>query len=256
MISYYLIDPTGNITLLVDSPCGAGQRVKIARELMKAEPSAEQVGFIGGNRLDMAGGEFCGNATLSAASVYCLKNGIDEAKLEMSVSGAENPVSVDIVKKSEGVYGGRVEMPSPEKIENIIIPFSSGEITATIVKFKGISHIIIEGSADRAECERIIPLLCKKSGADCLGMMFIEGGRLTPLVYAPIPGTLVWESSCASGTTAAGIYLASKNSGFFKGEFDEPGGKLGIEVSPGNAPVLTGSAVIKSHREIPLDCGE
>ena len=40
-LSYYYINPTGNITLLVDSPVRAQDRGDIARRLMKAEPKAE-----------------------------------------------------------------------------------------------------------------------------------------------------------------------------------------------------------------------
>ena len=76
---YCLLDPTGNITILAGLPVGPEQRNDlpgIAASLMEKEPSAEQVGFLGpgdGNcdlSLTMAGGEFCGNATMSAAAVF------------------------------------------------------------------------------------------------------------------------------------------------------------------------------------------
>ena len=66
-------DPAGNITLFVLDPVPAGDRAGLAARLM-AGSDAEQVGFVcppvmGGGcagRMEMAGGEFCGNATRAA----------------------------------------------------------------------------------------------------------------------------------------------------------------------------------------------
>ena len=101
--SYYYADPTGNITLLAPLSSEYADKAKEAAKLMKLEPSAEQVGFLGGSRedydisLQMAGGEFCGNAALSAAAVFCLNAGGNsnrEKTIRVSVSGAADPVSV------------------------------------------------------------------------------------------------------------------------------------------------------------------
>ena len=250
MISYYYINPTGNITLLVDSPVPPGERVKTAEKLMLAEPGAEQVGFIDGKRLNMAGGEFCGNATLSAAAVYCLKNKLDTAQVDMNVSGANGPVRVTIRKTDENVYSGEVEMPEAQSIAEIELALGGRTITAPIVNFGSISHIILTQKAEKTECEREIVRLCRKFCPGGLGFMLVEGEKLTPLVYVPEPETLVWESSCASGTTATGIYFASLNGGSFSGSFTEPGGTLGITVSPDVPPVLSGRAEIKSIKQI------
>ena len=250
MISYYYVDPTGNITLLVDSPVPPDKRAKTAEKLMLAEPGAEQVGFIDGKNLNMAGGEFCGNATLSAAAVYCLKNGLEKAETDMTVSGAKNPVKVRIEKTGESTYSGEVEMPGAQSIGETELKLGGKRITAPLIDFGSISHIILTEKADRAECEREIVRACRELGAGALGLMLVDGEKLTPLVYVPEPETLVWESSCASGTTAAGIYFASLNGGSFSGSFTEPGGTLGITVSPNVPPVLSGRAEIKSIKQI------
>ncbi len=234
IINYYRLDPTENITLLVETPVPPGMRKKIAAKLMRAEPGAEQVGFVEGKTLNMAGGEFCGNATLSAAAVYCLDNGLDRAELDFNVSGTEKPVRVSIQKEGEDEYLGTVEMPSPVDIKEIDFTVGNETVTAPLIDFGGISHIILTGKTGIEECEKILPPLCQKLGADCLGIMLVDGEKLTPLVYVPSPETLVRESSCASGTAAAGIYFALKNGGSFSGEFTEPGGKLKIEVRPDN----------------------
>ncbi|MBR3620798.1 MAG: hypothetical protein IKN56_04760 [Clostridia bacterium] len=250
MISYYYVNPTGNITLLVDSPVPPAERVKIAEKLMRAEPEAEQVGFIDGRNLNMAGGEFCGNATLSAAAVYCLKNNLDSAKVDMTVSGADCPVKVTIQKTDENKYSGEVEMPLPESISETRLNLGGKSVAAPVVNFASISHIILTQKAERAECEREIVRLCRELHAGGLGIMLVEGDKLTPLVYVPEPETLVWESSCASGTTAAGIYFASLDGEAFSGEFTEPGGKLGITVAPGSRPLLKGRAETEGRRNL------
>lgn len=74
-ISYTKIDPAGNITVIVDSFVPREQQSRVASELMKLDNSVEQVGFLEkpddpccAVRLQMMGGEFCGNASLSAAA--------------------------------------------------------------------------------------------------------------------------------------------------------------------------------------------
>ena len=67
--NYYLLNPTGNITLLAekkDEMASLSELPALASSLMELEPSAEQVGFLSSGDADadicltMAGGEFCG----------------------------------------------------------------------------------------------------------------------------------------------------------------------------------------------------
>lgn len=253
---YYLVDPTGNITLLADTPVPAEKRAQTARALMAAEKTAEQTGFIEGKTLNMAGGEFCGNATLSAAAVYCLKNSLSRAELDLTVCGASRPVHVSIEKTGEKEYSGTVDMPEPLEIKNIELIIGGSAVTAPAVDFGGITHIILTEKAGKTDCEESIKRTCASYGAKSLGFIFTDGEKLTPLVYVTEPETLVWESSCASGTAAAGIYFAQKNGGFFSGKFTEPGGELEIRVRPGEngkpMPSLTGKVKIikKNSTEI------
>ena len=56
-----------------------------------------------------------------------------------------------------------------------------------------------------------------------------ETMSLTPLVYVSSPETLFWESSCASGTCAAAVWLSSSTGIYGTYSFSEPGGTLGAE---------------------------
>ena len=73
--------------------------------------------------------------------------------------------------------------------------------------------------------------------------MFVdfEDHRLAPLVYVPEAGTLVWESSCASGTTAVGAYLAKRAGAPVKVPLKQPGGTLTIAVSADGDLLLEGT---------------
>ena len=255
IIDYYRIDPSGNITLLVKTPVPAEKRAETASLLMLAEPGAEQVGFIDDKTLNMAGGEFCGNATLSAAAVYCLERGLEEASIELIVSGAAKPVRTEIKKTGENIYRGCVGMPAPVDTGEIRIETGDGEITAPLIDFGGIKHIILTGKAEKEQCEKAIKEISRDTGADCLGIMLTQEDRLTPLVYVRNPETLVWESSCASGTAAAGVYYALKNGGEFSGEFREPGGTLGVNVRTGGGgePVILLSGTVRTDKKRALD---
>ena len=76
-LKFVKLNPTQNMTLLVESPLRREDYAKVADSIMAYESVyAEQVGFIerpgSGSkavaRLQMAGGEFCGNAAMSLAA--------------------------------------------------------------------------------------------------------------------------------------------------------------------------------------------
>ena len=96
-----ILDPTGNITALAESPVSIEEQPAAARKLMLHHPEVEQVGFVrfappDGNgvsaALRMAGGEFCGNASMSAAALCLLRDPEKEAEeLRIRASGAAQP---------------------------------------------------------------------------------------------------------------------------------------------------------------------
>lgn len=246
-INYYLADPTGNVTILVDSDVSENDRAEIASRLMEVEPQAEQVGFLekGADGTDialsMAGGEFCGNASLSAAAVFCRRSKKDGGVVSVKASGAEAPVEVFIQPQENGEYTGTVRMPLPEEIEDICLEYEGEKAVFPLVRFKGISHIICSGRMEKNFAEKAAEKWCADLGADALGIMQIDLQKKTllPLVYVRKAGTLFWESSCASGTAAAGVYLHRLSGESVRIEFSEPAGKLGVEAGK-NLLNLTG----------------
>ena len=185
---YYLYNPTGNITALVqEGSC---------LDVMQLEPSCEQAANIYEEQgydiaLRMSGGEFCGNACMCAAALAAKKMGIDDGNFTVFVDGT-GPVKTRI-------KGGRgsVEMPKPLEIAEF-----QGY---PMVRFKGIDHLIVNGIPEnKKHWEQRIRQWCSR---EALGIMFLNGSVMTPLVYVKESDTLFWESSCASGTSAVGFLL-------------------------------------------------
>lgn len=242
-MKYTVADPSGNITLLIESPCEPEKRCETALKLMKAVPSAEQAGFIGPGdgecdvTLYMSGGEFCGNAAMSAAALYCrekLKSRPGEtAEVKVRVSGEKDSVSVSVCPAGDEEYDCRITMPAP--IEILQEPYP-------LIRFGGISHIVAEAPAERELAEAELKERCGALGADALGIMFLNEstGELKPLVYVKESGTLFWENSCASGTAAVGAYLAEKSGKKISIDLAQPGGSIRVESEPGRNPVLFG----------------
>lgn len=257
-ILYSLLDPTGNLTILVETPVAVSAQPRVAALLMAQEPMAEQVGFLspGGKGYDlalrMAGGEFCGNAAMSAAALLHLRNFLPDGICRVSVSGAERPVEVEVRGDgSDYACLCRVEMPRPLRI---------GEaFGAPLVEFPGISHQILTVPTSRAAAEAAVKERCAALGAEALGLMLLsrDGASLTPLVYVPGADTLCWESSCASGTAAVGAHFAAKYGAETTLSLREPGGVLRVTAAPDGAIFLAGRARICKMSLLDLpDAGE
>ena len=251
-ITYTLLDPTENRTILVQTPVAEELQPDVAARLMELEPEAEQVGFVSKDaecaiRLRMGGGEFCGNAAMCAAVLAAEGTQTD---LTVRVSGAEIPVQVSL-KKQEGYWIGTVEMPQPVGIEQVLLP---GAGTVPVVKFDGISHVILEQPMPRPLAEKCAIEWCELLQADALGLMFLDRrtGRMTPLVYVPAAGTLCWEHSCASGTTAVGAYLAEETKPL-TASLRQPGGNLTATADASGNLKLTGTVRILKTAEAEID---
>ena len=118
-IPYVLMDPTGNRTILAEGDVPEARQPAAASRLMELEPSAEQVGFLsrsGGLALRMAGGEFCGNAAMCAAVLHGIRSGLDQGRVSVAVSGAEEPVTVEFSALPGGLWRGQVDMPRPRAV--------------------------------------------------------------------------------------------------------------------------------------------
>lgn len=92
-----VLDPAGNVTALVLSDVPAAERAQVAARLLRLpELHIEQAAFLtaprcGGEiRLEMMGGEFCGNALRCAGFYHALRTGAQgKTCVFAEISGAE-----------------------------------------------------------------------------------------------------------------------------------------------------------------------
>lgn len=222
-------DPSGNITLFVLDPVEAAERPALAERLMKALDSGiEQVGFAcpaqegADGRLEMAGGEFCGNATRAFGTFLAKQAGKSGAvHMRVEASGCDRVVGVD-ADLEQGT--ARAEMPLPKLVRKI----DEDGIRGTLVHLGGIAHLVTEDVApDEAFLERAESVFSQFPDLDAYGVIFLWGGKMTPLVKVPAAHTLVWEGSCGSGTVAAAVAQSQDLAdGEFVRTYDQPAGSI------------------------------
>ena len=184
----------------------------------------------------MAGGEFCGNAAMSAAVLYAMRRGTPgAASVRVLVSGAEMPVPVKLRALGDGGFSCEAVLPGPRRV---------GEYAGLpLVELPGISHLIVTAPMEKRAAETAARKYCAGLCAEALGLMLLDeaAGTLTPLVYVPGVDTLFWENSCASGTAAVGAYLARREGRCITRTLAEPAGSLTVSALPDGAVSLQGT---------------
>lgn len=232
---YAKFDPTGNITVLVLDPVPQELQAETARTIMREyEPDCEQVGFMTGNGMRMMGGEFCGNATMSAGCLIAAQNGLkpgESVRYLLEVSGADEAVPCGITAVTDTEFTGTVAMPLPECVTETPL--------GTLVRFPGIAHLL---TSEKAE-EGRLRALARQWDIDAAGMVetHFEGefAEITPLVYVRSTDTAVFEHGCGSGSAAAGAaYALSWHAdGVFRLPVRQPGGVITVTAAVENGRV-------------------
>jgi diaminopimelate epimerase len=291
-----IADPANNITVFVLTPVPPAERAEAARALL-SDPSlkAEQVGFVvpppqdvgSGSRpdaplrpdvplrpgaplwrgatlwrLDMMGGEFCGNAARSFGLYVARQAGLSgKVCLEVEISGTPVMVRADLER-------GLAEASMPPVIAQGTLAWGGADLPVYL--FEGIAHVIAPDVAPSASAfyaikallETALPGAASSRGMsfpgtgaeiDALGVMFWDARVMTPAVYVRGTDTLVFESSCGSGSAALGLHLTR---GMEEGEellaVKQSGGVIEVRVEkrPGEAAALSiGGPVALSRPE-------
>jgi diaminopimelate epimerase len=240
-----IADPAGNITAFVlDCVENPEDRALLSRALL-ADPllKVEQAGFVsppqrGGGlwRLEMMGGEFCGNAARSFGLFAAREQGLKgRVSIPVSVSGAEMPVTVNVDVESGWA---EAEIPGPLALESL--EYSGARLP--VVVFEGITHLIApDFTPSEAAAKEIITILEKKYNPllpggrlpAAIGVLFHDTDSLftTPAVYVRATDTLVFESSCGSGSAALGVW-ESRNlpDGEARLPVVQPGGVIEVRI--------------------------
>ncbi len=217
-----IIRPAGNDQLLIQGIVDKQYRRAINDEMIRRFPNVEQVSFyefdkkknIG--RLELAGGEFCGNATRTLAYLL-LKGKLGTIKLQ--VSGTKHLLTAG-VKKPNTAFAQMPIFANKQFVKKI-------SNTLFRVDLEGITHLVsyekILGRKPK-ELKSYARNILKEQGllysVPAAGVMFFTENNneinLQPIVWVRDIETILYETACASGTTAVGICqsLQEKNNYF------------------------------------------
>lgn len=210
-----LLRPAGNDTALVEGFVKKTKRRVVGEKIMQMYPNVEQVGFYKLNedntqaQLIMAGGEFCGNAT-RALAYLALKGKIGQ--ITIKASGTKQFLQAGVKKKNTAF----AQMPIKKSFLSI-----KQFTNYSLVNLKGISHLIVKKTenTDREKLKRKAKKLLKRSGLlysrHAAGVMFTTEQKnyfdLEPVVWVRDIETLFYETACASGTTALGLWILKQS---------------------------------------------
>lgn len=227
-----VLDPAGNVTAIVLSDVLAAERARIAAQLLRLpELHIEQAAFLtaprcGGEiRLEMMGGEFCGNALRCAGFYHALRTGAQgKTCVFAEISGADGvqPVMADTAAGEASTV-----MPLPRAVQPVEWP----DVPAVCVTFDGITHFVIDrAQPDDALVRRAIAAAPE---ASAVGALFLDraAGSMRPVVFVRETGSCVAETSCASGSVATAVVLtADFADGITEIGIGQPGGTLEVGV--------------------------
>ena len=212
--NYKILNPGGNKTALVEGLNYSKEERKIINDIiLNKNKDVEQVGFIDKEKkiLEMAGGEFCMNATRCA--IYEFLNA-KEGKIELSVSGVKEKIKGGI-NKDKSVYAKlNIKKSKDELIEKRGI--------FNLVKLDGILQVVVEENnldefilklkedEEKAKIELKEIMESFNSDEEAVGIVLLEkeNGKLkiNPVVWVKEIDTIFYETACGSGSLATAIY--------------------------------------------------
>lgn len=251
-------NPAGNITVFVMDKVQREDYAKISAQILdRKELHAEQVGFIEQEgkavHMQMMGGEFCGNATRSFAYLLSMLSDEKPEEVLVDVSGSDRPLKAEI-NPEKGT--SRVEMPLPVDRKELRL---GEKAVYPVVVFDGICHIIAEGAPGEQELvDRLIAEAEKICPCEAYGVMFLQKEHMVPVVYVKETDSMVWESSCGSGSMGAAVYLSEQEKdGSFVYRLHQPGGVIEASVCKENGKVISckmgGPVEISGEMEIEVN---
>mgnify|MGYP001191736607 CR=1 FL=1 len=218
-LRFYKAFPGGNPTILILDPVDPGERAVVARILMDCgHVQAEQVGYLDlaarPVRLDMMGGEFCGNACRAAAAVMAregagLRSCGEALCGELSVSGAGRPVGL----KVEAGGDCWAEMPMPPAPGEGVMELEAG---IGLVRLPGITHLCLDEElhAFPDDFTQSAAALRARFGLDgeavgCVWYRTSPVCSIKPVVWVRSTDSTYFETGCGSGSLALALWLGS-----------------------------------------------
>lgn len=230
-VIFNIYNPGGNITaLVIDNDYDKDKKRKINDYLLKKYTYVEQVGFMKNNNLEMAGGEFCVNA--SRCAIYYLKS--IGSKLELNI------LNKKIIGEVFNDNYVSIKYYVDKKIDDMITK-------NYIVSFSGISLIFLDKEKnerllkkiDNKNIKNIIKNKIKKMNIDdkAIGIVLTNNNIIYPFIWVKDIDTLYFETACGSASIAYALlkyketkkinYIVKQPSGYeFEIEIKEDKNKI------------------------------
>ena len=234
-LDFVKLSPTQNMTVIVTTHVPRSEHSRVAASLIDyAGVFAEQAGFVEDStmpgaiaRLQMMGGEFCGNATMCMAALIARGAGIgagETKEIPVEISGAQTLLSCRVAYDGES-YTCRTHMPLPENIDKY-----NGY---AMVHMPGITHVILkceDPDSMRTGAEELLREIAAMLDDEAVGLMLYSPGRaqLVPLVYVKSTDTMIWERGCGSGSAAVGAMTAWEKNASVTIPLKQPGGTITV----------------------------
>lgn len=254
-VSVQRANPAGNITLYVLDHVAPEERPRITAYLMaQKELQTEQIAYCcppimgGEGRIEMAGGEFCGNAARAFAMLLQQKRQLPTS-FSLEVSGCDHLVEVQV----EGDKA-QAQMPLPKWVRTV------KEVDGVLVHLGGIAHLVVKRAPSEEFLNQMEGIFQEIPSLDAYGVMFLTEpeGTMVPLVKVPAAHTLVWEGSCGSGTLAASIAMSMHEvDGTFSYSWKQPSGTVEATIEKRDGQVIAAriGGLVELDEPITVDVG-
>ena len=251
LLHHVKADPSGNITIFVLDDVAESAKKTVNAALLREDRTAEQVGCYRRDGTDlyvaMMGGEFCGNASRSAAAYALQQSGHTEGMFRVHCTGCPVPLKARAAKLAEGIYNASIELPLPLSLTRETIRLKNAVHEVFHVVLPGIDHYIfltddLDGLDKEGWWHALQSHVRTGQEPEAYGLILYEErtSRMVPAVYVTATGTLYWENSCGSGSAALAAALGCRDGKSFRKQLLEPGGPIDItaDVSDGRLSAI------------------
>lgn len=227
-VEYKILNPSGNITALVTKDYPREKYQEISSKIMQSNSQIEQVGFLKKYsdliyRLEMAGLEFCGNASRAFACFLVKEKYVSKNNFLISVTGYDDLIECHVEKIDDNYYS-TIDLKLNKSINNFVKKMSLNNQDIYIINLPGISHLLLDQTKflfNKDNCLNEAKNIIKELNLlnlPAVGVVWYDKNKINPVVYVRDINSLFYENSCGSGSIAYGIYhsFLKKADGKFK----------------------------------------
>jgi len=240
-LDFIKLSPAKNTTVLITNYVPPSKYCKVASQVLSyTYLCAEQLGFItepqhkSGSiiRLEMSGGEFCGNAVLALAAYVRYAGILEEDNFTIESSGVNSLLRCQIINKRNNCY--RVKASMPLDFNYRLYKFDV--LKGVLIEFKGITHFLFEnrGQLEGNKIKKLIKTLSCELKVAAMGFipykMEKDSFQIEPCIYVSETDSLIFENSCGSGTLALGLFLAMRKKESVVYNIKQPGGIIKVQI--------------------------